>query len=246
MHIRNTIQLATICAVAAALTACKTHETEQTSYSSQSSMTEASGSRSEARPSSDYQEVKTTRTTRTTHATSQVADQDEIVIPLHEEKLNVGKKTVETGQIRVRKVVTTETVSQPIQLRKESIVIERLPAGSQNAQQQPRSPSPSSGSAQAFQEQEMTITIREEQPVVEKQVVVGDQFIARKIPDTQQVNVQREIRREDIQLDRSGDTANVQITGFEPAGAERPQSQQQQQKDSEAQQPEGQNPEPKE
>lgn len=61
-------------------------------------------------------------------------DQDQINIPLHEERLNVGKRTVDAGQVTIRKVVTTETVNQPVQLRKESLVIDRNTTGNQNVE----------------------------------------------------------------------------------------------------------------
>ena len=51
-----------------------------------------------------------------------------VVIPLYEETVNVGKREVETGAVRLRKVVRTETVNQPVQLRHEEIVIDREPA----------------------------------------------------------------------------------------------------------------------
>src|SRR2546423_15287435 len=49
-------------------------------------------------------------------------------IPLYEESLNVGKREVEAGSVRLRKIVRTETVSQPIELRHEELVIDREPA----------------------------------------------------------------------------------------------------------------------
>ena len=41
----------------------------------------------------------------------------------------VGKREVEYGGVRLRKVVKTEVVNQPVELTREEIVIERVPAG---------------------------------------------------------------------------------------------------------------------
>src|SRR3982750_4609803 len=58
-----------------------------------------------------------------------------VVIPLYQESINVGKREVDAGTVRLRKVVTTETVNQPVQIRRESLVIDREPAGTQTTQQ---------------------------------------------------------------------------------------------------------------
>src|SRR5689334_863121 len=89
------------------------------------------------------------------------AGTEEGVIPLYEESLAVGKRQVDQGSVRVKKIVKTETVNQPIQLRRETVVIEREPAGSQA----------SSSSADAFKEGETVIQLWREEPVVETRVV---------------------------------------------------------------------------
>lgn len=62
---------------------------------------------------------------------SSQAGQNEIVIPLHEEQVNVGKRTVDAGQVTIRKIIKTETVNQPIELRHETLVIDREGAGAE-------------------------------------------------------------------------------------------------------------------
>lgn len=149
------------------------------------------------------------------------------IIPLYEEKLNVGKRTVDAGQVKIRKVVTTETVNQPIELRKESLIIEREASGAQL-----------SGTSQEFtgapfEEKIFTISLREEQPVVEKSTQVKERVVAKKSAEWLRQNIQRDVRQENVMLDKSGTAANVTVHGqfesagteqgqiFEPAGAER-------------------------
>ena len=49
-------------------------------------------------------------------------------IALHKEELVVGKREVSNGGVLIRTVVQTENVSQPVDLRREEYVIERIPA----------------------------------------------------------------------------------------------------------------------
>ena len=41
----------------------------------------------------------------------------------------MGKRTVDAGQVRLRKIVRTEIVNQPVEVRHEDVVIERVAAG---------------------------------------------------------------------------------------------------------------------
>jgi hypothetical protein len=54
----------------------------------------------------------------------------------------------------------------------------------------------------------------------------------------QRINVQQQVRKEDVQIDRNGNTANVEFRGNfnEAAGAQTPQQQQQDQQQQQQQQ----------
>jgi len=133
---------------------------------------------------------------------TEMAAGDSTVIPLYEESLAVGTRKIEEGTVRLKKVVTTETVNQPIQLRRESVVIERQPASGQ-----------SSAPANAFQEgQETVIQLWREEPVVETRVVSSGQIVASRKSEVEQSSVQRELRKETIDVDKSGDSQNVTIS----------------------------------
>jgi stress response protein YsnF len=166
----------------------------------------------------------------------------EFAIPLHEEQMHVGKQQVKAGQVTVRKTVTTQTVSQPVELRRETLIIDRsgaaqaevsaappADAAQQQAQQQGQQISEPAGAAAPFQEQTYTIELFQEQPVVQKKVVQTGKVSAHKAAQMETQNVQQQVRREDIQLDKSG---NVQIQEIssgqqlqEPAGAQPTQQQ---------------------
>ena len=129
------------------------------------------------------------------------------VIPLYQESIQVGKRDVDSS-VRLRKVIKTETVNQPIELRSESVVVEREPAGS---------PSAGAASAGAFKENEIVIQLHREVPVIEKRVVAGERVIARVRTNVIETNVQGQIRREEIDVIKSGDASVSQDVNAAPA-----------------------------
>lgn len=117
------------------------------------------------------------------------AEGEEVAIPLHEEELNVGKRTVEAGGLRLRKIVRTETVQQPVEIKREDVVIERVPAGE-------REPT-----TQAFEGEEIFIPLWREEPVIAKEVRVREEVRARKTEERESRNVSGEIRKEDVEIE---------------------------------------------
>src|SRR4051812_41107905 len=139
--------------------------------------------------------------------TAATRDSGTTVVPLYEESIKVGKREVDGGTVRVRKVVTTETVNQPVQIRREQVVIEREGTGDQGNQTSSTGRQGSQQrdvSGQAFQQQETVIHLKKEEPVVETQVVPAGRVVVQKRTETEQQNVQRQLRREDVQVENSG------------------------------------------
>jgi uncharacterized protein (TIGR02271 family) len=135
---------------------------------------------------------------------AQASDQTEWTIPLYSETLRVGKREVESGEVRLRKVIKTETVNQPVELSREVLVIERMPAGESQI---------ASTAENAFQEKELVIDLKEEEPVIEKELQLTGRIVARKDTQDRQETVQSEVRTEDITLDRSGESDQIKLIG---------------------------------
>ncbi len=114
---------------------------------------------------------------------------EETTLPLHEETVKVGKRTVEAGGVRLRKIIRTETVQQPVEIQHEEIKIERVPATGQQA------------SEHAFEDQDLYIPLRREEPVVEKQTRVREEVRARKTTGTERGTVSEQVRKEDVQVE---------------------------------------------
>lgn len=126
------------------------------------------------------------------------AGRDRAEMTLHEEHVNVGKQRVETGQVRLRKVVRSETVNKPVQLRREEIEVERVPASELR-----RNVGDVHG--RAFQEEEVVLREHEERPVIEKsRDVIGGVRAERRV-ETDTENVRTTKQREDVEIERDED-----------------------------------------
>lgn len=153
---------------------------------------------------------------------------ERMVIPLHEEQVQVGKRIVDAGTVRLRKQIVTETVNQPVQIRRETIVVDREAVGGTGSAQSFESGSGSStqqfqnqsGSfSQPFGEGEIVVRLQREEPVIEKRIVPAGNIVVQTRTDTEQVNVQQQVRRETIDVDK-GQAQNVIVSENlnQPAG----------------------------
>jgi len=125
---------------------------------------------------------------RTKNATSTA---DVVDVPLREEKVKVGTREVEGGSVRLRRIVRTETVNVPVELRTEEVVIDRISADEAT-----------DATSDEIGEKEIVIPISRQEPVVQKTTQVSGVVRARKTStkDTQQI--QESVRKEDVEVDR--------------------------------------------
>jgi uncharacterized protein (TIGR02271 family) len=121
---------------------------------------------------------------------------DEAKISLNEEEVTIGKREVEAGGVRLRKIIRTETVNQPVELQREEIVIERVPA-------KDRTPSRTDV---AFREEEIYIPLRREEPVVEKTTRTREEVRVGKKRETEHREISETVRREDVDIQRQDTT----------------------------------------
>ena len=120
---------------------------------------------------------------------------DEIAaeVLLSEEEVKVGKRTVGAGEIKLQKKVSTEQVNVPVELKREDVVIERVPAH----ETEPAGKEP-------FQEEHVEVPLSREEPVVEKETRVAGGVRVRKTEGTERETIQESVRREDVDIDESG------------------------------------------
>lgn len=123
-----------------------------------------------------------------------VESNDETSIRLKAEKLRVGKREVEYGGVRLRKIVRTETVNQPVELQREEIVVERVPVQGDVSRT----------GTEEFSDEEIYIPLRREEAVVEKTVRATEEVRVGKRHETEREDVQGTVRREDVEIEKQG------------------------------------------
>jgi uncharacterized protein (TIGR02271 family) len=131
-------------------------------------------------------------------------------VPLYAESVNVGKREVDAGAVTLKKIIKTETVNVPVELRREEVTINRENGATGRG--------PNQVLAQPFQGGETTIQLKREEPVIEKREMPAGQVVVQKRFTTEKQNVQAEVRKEDIDIAKQGDTGNVNIGGNVHAG----------------------------
>ena len=129
--------------------------------------------------------------------------QGDLVVPLHQESIRVDKREVDAGSVRLKKIVKTETVNQPIELRHEELVIDRQAGTGEEAKNK--------ALAEPFKEEETVIRLKREEATIAKQTVPAGQIVVQTRSTAEQTNVQAQIRREDIDIARLGNAQNVTI-----------------------------------
>jgi uncharacterized protein (TIGR02271 family) len=119
---------------------------------------------------------------------------EEATLRLKAEEVKIGKREVEYGGVRLRKIVRTETVNQPVTLQREEIVVERVPVQGETAR---------TGDAN-FTDEEIYIPLRREEAVVEKSVRATEEVHVGKRRETDQREISETVRREDVQIEKEG------------------------------------------
>ncbi|MBB5711802.1 YsnF/AvaK domain-containing protein [Sphingomonas xinjiangensis] len=117
-------------------------------------------------------------------------------VPIVEETLEVGKRQVELGKVRVRTRVVSEKVSEDVALRNERVQVERRPMHEAI-----------SGSDAEALLKEGTIEMTEtgERIVVDKQAAITGEVVIDKAVDNRTERVQGVVRHTEVDVDRDKD-----------------------------------------
>lgn len=117
------------------------------------------------------------------------AGQGEIALPVIEEQLNVGKRVVQRGGVRVHTSVTTRPVEETVTLREENVTVNRRPVDRAVTD------------ADNFQEGEFSVTTRSEEAVASKQARVVEEVVVGKNVTEREETVRDTVKRTDVQVD---------------------------------------------
>jgi len=109
-----------------------------------------------------------------------------------EEELRVGKTSRETGRARLRKYIVSENVQTTVPVQREEVRVEREPITDANVSAATDGP--------ALSEEEHEVVLHAEQPVVQKDVRPVERVRLDKDVVTENVQVNEEVRKEQIEM----------------------------------------------
>jgi len=150
-----------------------------------------------------FEEHHTAQTSRTGNtagestggsAVEERAEREE-VIPLAEEELRVGKRTVNRGKARVRRYVVETPVEREVSLRDERVVLEK------------RRPATDEVRGDVFSEKTVEVTETAEVPEVEKVARLKEEVVVRKQGTERTETVEDTVRRDQIAVEEADETA---------------------------------------
>jgi uncharacterized protein (TIGR02271 family) len=155
--------------------------------------------RTEENQTADTERVSRTETTSgrasrgvETEARRERNEREE-VIPLAEEELRVGKRTVNSGRSRVRRYVVETPVEQDVSLKDERVVLER------------RRPETDQPTDDAFSDKTIEVTETSEIPVTEKVARLKEEIVVRKQQTERTETVRDTVRRDQIAVEEAED-----------------------------------------
>lgn len=121
------------------------------------------------------------------------SDRRDTSIPRVQENLEVGKRSVESGGVRVRSRIVERPVEEHVRLRQEHVEVERHPVNR-----------PLTGNeGDAFRERTIELTERSEVPVVNKEARVVEEVNVSKNVTSRDETVRDTLRDTEIDVDRT-------------------------------------------
>jgi uncharacterized protein (TIGR02271 family) len=126
----------------------------------------------------------------------------EVHVPVAEERLNVGKREAELGEVQVRKTVTEEQQTVPVTLQREEVRVREVNVADR----------PLQAGDDAFKEGTIRVPVRGEEAVVAKEAVVTGEVVIDKTRTSEQRQVTDTVRKQRVDVDENYQRAR---SGFE-------------------------------
>jgi stress response protein YsnF len=147
------------------------------------------GARGRTRVTREIPAPPESRTIPITEQTTIPLSTEQATIPVIEEELEIGKRTIERGGVRVHSYVAEMPVEEVVRLREEHVNVER------HAVDRPVT------AADTFQETTVVVTETAEQPVVAKQARVVEEVVINKTEEEREETIAETIRRQDVDVE---------------------------------------------
>jgi len=115
-------------------------------------------------------------------------------IPVVEEELQVGKRVVRRGGVRVYSHVIEQPVSESVELREEHVRVDRRPADRQLSEAEMK----------GLRDQTIEVTESVEEPVISKRSRVREEVVVGKETTNRTEKVSDNVRRTEVKVERMG------------------------------------------
>jgi uncharacterized protein (TIGR02271 family) len=132
--------------------------------------------------------------------TQNYANQGEVALPVIEEQLNVGKRVVQRGGVRVHTRITERPVEAAVNLREENVTVER------HAVER----AATDADFAAVKEGDFTVTTRAEVPVTAKEAHVVEEVVVGKNVTEHQETIRDTVKRTDVEVQETDVNTNTQ------------------------------------
>lgn len=139
------------------------------------------------------------------------AKERESVIPVVEEQVQVGKRQVESGNVRVYSRIVETPVQEEIRLREEHAKVERRPVDRPASEME----------REAFKERSFEIRETAEEPVVSKQARVKEEVIVGKETSERTEMVRDTVRRTEVEVEKAEAGRGKQVSAMDDDEFER-------------------------
>ncbi|MBO0934872.1 YsnF/AvaK domain-containing protein [Fibrella aquatilis] len=140
-------------------------------------------------------------TAGTTDTTDVVRDGDTLSVPIIEENLQVGKRTEQTGGVRLRSRIIEKPVEESVRLRSERVVVQRNPVDR----------AATDADFTAFKEGEVSLTETAERAVVGKEARVVEEVTLGKTVDEHDEVIRDTVRRTDVDVEQLNPTVDTTL-----------------------------------
>jgi uncharacterized protein (TIGR02271 family) len=121
-----------------------------------------------------------------------IAAGGEVALPVIEEELQIGKREVQRGKVRVHTRVTERPVEEQVRLREEHVHVERRPVDREATD----------ADFAQMREGDVTMTERAEEAVVAKRARVVEEVVVGKEATERTETVRETVRRTDVEVDQ--------------------------------------------
>jgi len=135
--------------------------------------------------------------------TRTMTQQDEIRVPLVEERLRVDTRIVELGDVEVRKAIEVEHVSVPIELRRDRVEVHLADVEER--------PITIAEGMDAFKEEVIRVPVRGEEVVVSKEAVVTGEVAIGRVRASERRTISETVRQQVVEVAAGYDQARPEF-----------------------------------